>query len=387
MKGHIRQRGEKSWSVVICVGKDDHGKPRYKWHTVHGGIRKAQEERNKLLNELATGTYVEPSPMSVQKYLESWLVSYAQIKVASKTFERYKEIVDKHLIPALGEIPLCKLQPLDIQQYYSTALASGRKRGGRLSAQTVLHHHRVLKHALRQAIRWRLLVHNPADAVEPPRPAEHEMQVLDETQTAVLLKAVEDTSLHIPVLLAVTTGMRRGEILALRWADVDLNAGTLSVQQSAEQTKAGGIVFKQPKTRRSRRVVALPPIVTAALKKHRATQARARLQVGTEYKDHDLVCALWNGMPRSPGALTRAFIKLMPKLNLPRVRLHDLRHGHATLLLRQNIHPKIVSERLGHSTIGLTLDTYSHVIPGMQEEAAERIDSVLKAALRKTKRV
>jgi integrase len=179
--------------------------------------------------------------------------------------------------------------------------------------------------------------------------------------------------------------MRRGEFLVTRWTDLDLQEGKLSVRQALQQTKVGGISVKQPKTRKGRRVIALPKFVVEALKRHRAQQARLRLQAGAAYKDHDLVCARWDGTPRSPAGFSRAFRDLLNDLDLPKVRLHDLRHSHATQLLRQNVHPKIVSERLGHSTVGITLDTYSHVIPGMQEEAAQRIDTALRAALRKCK--
>jgi integrase len=316
------------------------------------------------------------------------LSDYAEVNVAAKMFERYAEIIRVHLVPALGHHRLTKLQPLHIQAYYSLALQSGRKDGkGGLSAQTVIHHHRVLKDALHQAVRWRLLVRNPSDAVEPPRRKEREMQVLDDKQLGTLLKGAAGKSIYVPILLAVTTGMRRGEILGLRWSDIDLNAGTLAVCQSLEHTRVGGLKFKQPKTRRSRRVVALPHFAVEALRKHRAAQGRTRLQAGSDYKDHDLVCARWDGSPRNPGAVTRAFAKLIADLGLTKVRFHDLRHSHATQLLREGIHPKVVSERLGHSTVGITLDTYSHVTPNMQEEAAKRIDVALRSALRKRKPV
>lgn len=386
MKGHIRKRGKNSWAIAIYIGRNERGKPRYKWHTVKGGKRKAEDECTRLLNQLATGEYVEPSRTTLAEYLERWLADYAEVNVAPKTFERYAEIVRKHLVPALGHHRLTKLQPLQIQAYYSLALQSGRRDGkGGLSAQTVIHHHRVLKDALSQAVRWRLLVRNPSDAVEPPRRQDLEMQVLEETQIGTLLKGAAAKSIYIPILLAVTTGMRRGEILGLRWNDLDLNAGTLAVCQSLEHTRSGGLKFKQPKTRRSRRVVALPGFARDALRKHRALQAKVRLLAGPDYKDNELVCARWDGNPRNPGALTRAFAKLIVDLGLPKIRFHDLRHSHATQLLREGIHPKVVSERLGHSTVGITLDTYSHVTPGMQEEAAKRIDVALRSVLRKRK--
>lgn len=388
MRGHLRKRGKKTWSIAIYLGKDENGKPKYKWHTVEGSKKQAEDERTRLVGQVNSGEYIEPTRMTTKEFLERWLKDYAKPNVAPKTYERYAEIIEKHLIPALGTSRLTKLHPLQIQAYYSEALERGRKKdGGKLSAQTVLHHHRVLKDALKQGVRWRLLLRNPADAVEPPRPEEREMKVLDEKQTATLLKAAEGKSLYLPILLAVATGMRRGEILALRWSDLDLKAGTAAVCQSVEQTKAGGLRFKQPKTRRGRRIVALPQLVVQALRRHKAEQAKVQLQSGPTYNVQDLVCARWDGNTRSPGALSRAFAKLIQDLDLPRVRFHDLRHSHATQLLRQGIHPKIVSERLGHSKVGITLDTYSHVMPGMQEDAAKRIDTALRSAMRKPRGV
>jgi integrase len=314
--------------------------------------------------------------------LEKWLERYAKPNVAPKTFERYAEIVNAHLTPALGDIVLGKLQPLHIQEYYSQALESGRRNGqGGLAAQTVLHHHRVLREALRQAMRWQMISRNAADAAQPPHPVRPEFRVLDERQTATLLAATRNTTLYIPVLLAVTTGMRRGELLALRWCNIDLSAGTASVQGSLEETKEG-LRFKRPKTQKGSRVVVLPSMTIEALRRHKARQAKEKLLLGAAYHDDDLVCAAADGNPIRPSAVSESFARLVRKPGAVRVRFHDLRHTHATHLLRQGVHPKIVSERLGHSTIAITLDVYSHVLPGMQKEAAQLIDASLRTALR-----
>ena len=382
MKGHIRQRGSKSWAIVLDLGRDADGKRRQKWHTVKGSKKDAQRELARLLHEINTGAYVEPTRMTVSDYLDRWLEDYARSNVSPKTFERYEEIVRLHLKPSLGHHVLSKLQPLHIARYYSEALVSGRKdgKGGGLSAQSVLHHHRVLRAALHQAVKWLLLPRNPADAVNPPRPQHREMHALDERATAKLLGAAEDTRLALPVLLAVTTGLRRGEILGLRWRDVDFQGGILAVRQSLEQTR-GGLTFKQPKTAKGRRVVVLPSLALEALRQHKAKQATVKLALGPAYDDHDLVCARDDGKPWPPDAFSTAFVGLVRKAGIARTRFHDLRHTHATQLLRQGVHPKIVSERLGHATVGITLDVYSHVLPGMQEEAAARTDAALRAAL------
>jgi integrase len=227
---------------------------------------------------------------------------------------------------------------------------------------------------------WQLLPRNPADAVEPPRPARKEMAALDEKQTASLLQLARDTPLSIPILLAVTTGLRRGELLALRWEDLDLQAATLAVRRTLEQTH-GALTFKQPKTPKSRRVVAVPRLTIDALRSHRSEQAKNRLLLGAAYQDDGLICAKPDGRPVDPRSVSHAFAALIRRSGLRRVRFHDRRHSHATQLLAQGIHPKVVSERLGHSTVGITLDVYSHVLPSMQEEAARRIDVALCAAL------
>jgi integrase len=385
VEGHIRKRGKRSWSIVVERGRGPDGRRLQSWHTVRGTRRDAERERARLLHELNTGAYVEPAKLTVAQYLDQWLRDYAEPRVAAKTFERYEEIIERHLVPALGHHRLDKLQPLHIQAYYSSALRGGRLDGkGGLSAQTVLHHHRLLRQALHQAVRWQLLMRNPADAVEPPRPRRREMQALDDDQVARLLEAAKMTNNYIPVLIAVTTGLRRGEVLALRWQDVDLDKGTLAVRQTLQQTKAG-LAFKEPKSQKSRRVVALPPILVEELRKHRTAQGKQRLTLGPAYQDHDLVCPQDDGAPRSPNALSCAFRDLVSRVEVPRVRLHDQRHTHATQLLKHGVHPKVVSERLGHANIGITLDVYSHVLPGMQEDAARRVDAALRSALNRKK--
>lgn len=378
MQGHIRQRGD-TWTIVVKVGEYPNGRPRYKWHGGFKTKKEAQRELTRILNEMNTGAYVEPSRMTVALYLDRWLADYAKTNVSAKTYEGYEEFIQKHLVPTLGHYLLAKLTPLHIQAYYSKALQTGRRDGkGGLSPQTVLHHHRVLREAMQQAVKWQLLARNPVDAVQPPKPQRKEMKTLDEEETIQLLEATKGTLLHIPVLVAAATGMRRGEILALRWEDVDLKAGVLSVCQSLEET-AAGLSFKQPKTAKSRRVVDLPPMLVEALVRHKSEQANQRLQIGAAYENHGLVVAREDGRPVVPSRLSITFGAFVKKTGRV-IRFHDLRHTHASVLLKKGIHPKVVSERLGHSNIGITLDTYSHVMPGMGREAALRFDEALRAA-------
>lgn len=381
MRGHIKQRAKGSWSIVIDLGRDAAGKRKQKWSTVRGTKKDAQAELTRLLNELNTGEYVEPSRMLVRDYLTRWLKDYAGPSVSPKTAERYAQIIQDNVNPTLGQYQLSKLKPLHIQSFYTDCLTSGRKDGkGGLSAQTVLHFHRLLRKAFLQAVKWQLLARNPVDAVEPPRPQRTEMNAINEKETALLLEKLTGSPLFTPVLLAVTTGLRRGELLALRWKDIDLEEGRLTVNQSLEQTKTG-LRFKMPKTERSRRQVPLPGVALDFLKDHKRQQNEERLRLGPVYQNNDLIFPRPDGSLMAPDSFSTNFAAFMRRSKLKRIRFHDLRHSHATQLLTQGVHPKIVSERLGHSNIGITLDTYSHVLPGMQEDAVLKIDASLRLAM------
>ena len=298
--------------------------------------------------------------------------------MAPKTFERYSEIVRLHLIPALGHHRLARLKPLHIQGYYGEALKNGRRDGkGGLAPRTVLHHHRVLHRALSRAVKWRLLAVNPADAVEPPRATSPEMQTLTEEEIGLLLATAVATPSYTAILLAVTTGVRRGELLALRWADADFEQGRIAVRRSLQQTNAG-LTFKSPKTAKGNRTIPLPAVALEALRSHRVEQAKHRLLMGDRYVNGDLIFAKPDGTPLDPDGFSASFGAIVRRSGLKRVRLHDLRHTQATLLLRQNVHPKVVQERLGHSSIAVTLDTYSHVGPNLQEQATLALDAVLR---------
>lgn len=383
MRGHIRKRGRKSWSIVVEVDRDAAGRRRQKWETVQGTKKKAEARLAEILHALETGLYIEPAKLTVGQYLEKWLEA-TKPNIAGKTFERYAEIARRQLAPALGKILLSKLSPLQIQAAHAKALTSGRldgKKGGVLSAQTVLHHHRVLREALNQAVKWRLLARNPADAVDPPKPQRKEMHAIDATKMAWLLDIVGGTRLYMPVLLALTTGMRRGEFLGVRWADIDFEAATVAVRRSIEQTKEG-VRFKSPKGKRGR-LLHLPALTIEALKVHRAAQDLSRAAIGEAYASGDLVCAQPDGNIWPPDTFSVQFAKLAKRIGMKGVRLHDMRHSHATHLLQEGVHPKVVSERLGHSTVSITMDIYSHVMPGMQESAAGKIDATLKIAIEK----
>jgi integrase len=317
--------------------------------------------------------------MKVEQFLDRWL-AHIKTQVSPKSCERYNELAKKNLVPLLGGVLLCKLKPMQISEAYATALASGRRDGkGGLSPRTVHHMHRVLWQALEQAVVWQLLARNPAAAVEPPKIERKQMKVLDTDGTADFIETARGTGMFMPIMLAVMCGLRRGEIAALRWHSVNLDNGQLSVVASVEQTEKG-VREKETKSGRDR-TVELPSIVIEELRRHRIGQAENLLRLGVRLTDHSHVCAREDGQPLQPRSFTHAFRKFVRRRGLQRIRFHDLRHSHATQMLKDGIHPKIAQERLGHSSVSITLDLYSHVLPGMQAEAASRVDDALRAAL------
>jgi integrase len=323
-----------------------------------------------------TGAYVEPSREPLAAFLTRWLRDYAKTNVSPRTYEGYEHIIVRHLIPALGAVQLTKLAPAQIQRYYSSKLASGRLNGkGGLSPRTVRHHHVTLHDALQSAVKWGLLARNPADAVDAPKFERAEMNTLDDDGVRTFLAAAKGTQWYPMVYLALFTGLRRSEVLALRWGDVDLDLARIYVNRAVHRLRDGSIVFRTTKSVRSRRLVALPPSAALMLRDHReCEQKRRELVDGATLDDQQLVFARIDGSPIPPDSLSQAWSKLAKRTGFQDVRLHDARHTHATLLLKQDVHPKIVQERLGHSTIATTLDIYSHVVPGLQDAAARAFD-------------
>jgi integrase len=378
MKGHIRQRSPGHWAIVLEMRDASTAERKRKWHSFRGTKREAQIECARLVAEINRGTYLEPAKTTVAQFLNQWL-ECTKANVAPRTHERYAELVRLNIVPIIGAVALSKLKPAQISELYSKALSEGRRDGqGGLSPLTVLHMHRLLKQALKQGVRWELLHRNPADAVQPPKVEKHRMTTYDMLQTAALLEALKGQRIYIPALLAVLCGLRRGEIAALRWRNVDLEKGSLAVLESVEQMN-GGVRFKETKSGRVR-TVALPLTVRDELRAHRLTQAQQMLKLGVRIGSDSFVCALDDGSLMQPTFITHEWVRAIKGTALPRYRFHDLRHAHATHMLASGTHIKIASERLGHSRVGITLDLYSHVLPGMQEDAAAKIDVALRAA-------
>jgi integrase len=284
---------------------------------------------------------------------------------------RYEELVRLHLIPTLGNLTLNELTPQVILKLYAQKLEVG------LSPTTVNLPHNVLHRALESAVRWELIGRNACDAVSPPKKGRHEIHPFGMEQAQHLLAAANGHPLEALYVLALTTGMRRGELLALKWQDIDLEAGRLQVRRTLTRLPGKRLIEAEPKTEHSRRTIVLAPLAIEALKQHRLRQHEARLQAGPTWNNLDYVFCSKEGTPLSPSPIIRRFKQLLREASLPEIRFHDLRHSTASLLLFLGVHPKIVQELLGHNQIGITLNIYSHVLPNLQQEAIAKLQQSL----------
>lgn len=326
-----------------------------------------------------------PECRTVGEWLTKWLSDYAALRVCGSTYRGYEGVMRRYILPQIGGVPLQTLSPEMVQAFYKQLQEpGGGLKGKPLSARTVLQVHVVLHQALRKAVALGRLESNPADraqGVERPRIRYKQMISLDEHETARLLALAKGTRLYIPSLLAVTTGLRRGEMLALTWNDIDIDRSTFGVYRTWDK-RGDRYELKEPKTRRSRRVVVIPGITNEALRVHRQQQTRLREELGAAYCTTygDLVVCMPDGTPWWPDSFSSAYRDFIRREGL-RGRFHDLRRSHGSQLIKVGVPIKVVSERLGHASTAFTMDVYTDVLTGMQEDAAARIDSMLKAAL------
>lgn len=356
------------WIGVVDLGPDPATGKRRQYRISGRTKREVQDELARALDDKAKDQLTPNDRRTVGEYLTLWLESVARPRVAARTYEGYQTIVEHHVIPALGDTRLQRLGPQDLQALY-TRLGAGH------SAQTVRNIHRCIHTALETALRWGLVSRNVADLVDAPRVSRREQRYLSPGQARALLAAATTDPLECYYVLALTTGMREGELLALKWADVC--EGTIRLQRSLAET-ADGWVEKDLKSHQSR-AISLAPIAVAALKRQKVRQAKQWLRAGARYQDRGYVLTSGAGSHLRPqNILRRSFLPLLERAGLPRIRLYDLRHSAASLLLATGAHPKVVAELLGHSSVKLTLDTYSHALPTLQGEAIGRLDELLR---------
>jgi integrase len=365
-EGSIYQRKDGRWAAAVTL-------ENRKRKTFYGDTRKEVQEKLKIaLREQQQGTLATGAQQLLKTYLENWLEQAYKPTVKLNTYVQYRSAIHHHLIPAFGNIPVQKLTPDKIRAFYRQKIDEGSK------PRTVGVLHAVLRRALSDAAKQGLVARNVATLVTPPRIDRYDAQTLTIEQAEKLLEAAHGSRLDALLIMALTTGMRRGELLALRWEDVDFKQSLVSVHRTMARVAGYGYVEGEPKTRSSRRRIVLPDVALDALREHRKSQEQMKIEVGDKWQDKGLVFIDKFGGFFSPDMVLRRFGILLRDVGLPHMRFHDLRHSAATILLVAGVHPKVVQERLGHSTVAMTLDVYSHVLPSMQQEAAAKIDDLFK---------
>jgi integrase len=369
-EGSVYKRKDGRWvaSIVLENGKRKSIYCKTQQEAIKA-VRKANQDKDQ-------GIIFPTEDQSLSAFLTNWLQDTVRQRVRERTHIRYRQLIELQVLPVLGNIKLQKLSPQHLQKLYNQKLEEG------YAPQTVKHIHRVLHRALKDALRWQLVSRNVCDAVDAPRVPRKEMQVLTGDQAQQLLEAAKGDPLEALYVLALTTGMRQGELLGLKWEDVDITLGTVQVRRTIARLPRKGFTVSEPKSAKSRRKIHLTRLAVEALKRHRIRQSEARLAAGPAWSEQGWVFCNAVGKPIEAGnMIRRSFRPILDKAGLPAIRFHDLRHSTATLLLSLGIHAKVVQELLGHSQISLTLDTYSHVLPSLQEEAVSRLDTLLSGGV------
>jgi integrase len=382
MKGSLVNRNG-HYSVVLEDKDSVTGERKRKWIAVKGNFREATRQMTEMVNSYNNGLFVKPSKTTVKDYLEAWLKDAAFPNMTPRNYEGYEFNIKKYIIPAIGQITITNLKPQQIQNLCAEHQALGHYR-------TSQYIYNTLNKSLNVAVKMGTLVRNPCNGVESPKVPKHEMQTMNENDIHIFLEYARKTPYYALFYTVLFTGLRRSELLGLKWSDVDLLLMQISVNRTMHLMKygtyKGQVIFKQPKTATSRRMISLTPSNAIILREHREAQDKLRASLDLSPTiDDDLVFCQYDGKPYQPDSISHVWLKIARQTGLKGIRLHDARHTHASLMLKNGTHPKIVQERLGHASIKTTLDIYSHVAPGLQQAAASRFDDIVTGKVRDTK--
>lgn len=368
LRGHIRKRGRK-YSIVVDIGRDHNNKRRQKWFSGYKTKKEAEQDLPRILNQIQNG-YKEPADITMEEYFNQWL-SRKKNTVAPGTYEHYEAYMRKHIIPGLGRWKVNELDHFLIESFMDEVNEKD------LSQRSKKHIYRILSSALKNGRRYGVK-DGIMDGIEAPKVDRKEIEYWTQEEVQKFMANLKSKNHAMPIILALATGMRRGEILGLRWSNVDFENKKLYVTQQLKKDNQGKwILSPQLKTSTSYRTIDIDDDTTELLKKHEKQQEKDKMKIGPDYEDNDLVCCTSTGSPIKPTYLRTVFNRTIEKCGVRKISFHGLRHTHATLLLQAGVHPKVVQERLGHRSIQTTLDTYSHIIPGIQEIAATSIQQSL----------
>jgi len=361
-EGSIHQRQDGRWAASLSLGR------LKRKHFLGHSRGEVAAKLAVAIHEQQQGVPVVSNKQNVAQYLVHWLDS-VKTSVRPKTWESY-DLNVRRLTPILGKTCLNVLTPAAVESAYAELLSSG------LNKRTVVQAHTVLHNALKKAVQWGVVGRNAADSVSVPRPERNEMKTLDEDQLRILFEATHNEPLHALWVLLPTTGLRLGEALGLKWQDIDFINSRLMVRRALQRQRGRGLVLVEPKTSKSRRTVYFPEGTGEALREHRRQQLECKVRLGPAWTENDLVFCREMGEPLDPAGMSARLHRVLKAAGLPAIRVHDLRHTAATLHLSRGENPKVVQELLGHSTIALTMDTYSHVTPSIHAAAAAKMQAL-----------
>ncbi len=372
----VYRRG-KGFAYVVSLGRDPAaGRRRQKWVGGFATLGEAKAARSRAVADLERNTYVPPSKLTLAEFVEEQWLPAQRTRVRQGTLDLYRQDW-RRVKPRLGNVQLRSINAARLQSLYADLLAFGNKNGGPLGARSVQILHAFLHRCFVDAVRWGMLERNPADLVDRPSAPRPEIRAWTPQQVRAFLVYTSDDRLAPLWRLLATTGLRRGEALGLRWTDLDLDNPRLSVQQSLLEFRNGEAIFGEPKTANARRLIDLDAETAASLRRWRARLAEEQLAAGPFWHHAELVFVDEIGRPLNPETVSKVFRRLETQAGLPHIKLHGLRHSHATAMLAAGISPKVAQERLGHFSVSLILDTYSHTIAGMQAEAARRVADLI----------
>jgi integrase len=391
MRGNITRRGKNSWRLKFDVGADASGKRRTRYVTIKGKRQDAQRELTRLLGAADAGTLPEPSKATVAEYLQAWLgtgreddeqsVRDGSNDLSPKTAERYRQLAEQQIIPHLGDKVMQRLKPHEVEDWHSTLRKRGGNGGRPLSARTVGHAHRVLHRALQRAVEAEVLARNVASIKRPPKVEEEEVEILTSDQVRLVIDKLVGHPLYEIAVVDLATGMRRGELLALRLSDIDLDGATVRIERSLEETRAG-LRFKPPKTTHGKRTISLPSNAVAVLREHRRKLLETRLALGLgRPDDNTLLFGEVDGSPRRPDQLSWLWRSACKSLKLPMVSFHALRHTHASALIARGLDVVLISRRLGHGNPHVTLRAYGHLFKRDDRAAADAIEAAMRTGM------
>ncbi|MGH0430944.1 tyrosine-type recombinase/integrase [Bacillus hominis] len=379
MAGSIEKRGKDSWRLTVPLGYDQNGKQIKKRKTVKAsGIREAKKLLTQFEAEILAGEYIDPQNIRLADFIPEWRSKYAVGELSPATLARYDQIIKGRILPEFGHMKLDKVKPLQILGFLEKLKqdgARGDSKSGGLSSGSIQYHHRVLKNIFSRAVEWQLIKDNPVAGVKKPKVTQAKTEVYNKQDIKFLLMGLEKESVmwQILIKMALTTGMRRGELLGLEWEHIDLSDGVLSVEQTLNYTKDKGYFIKEPKTRNSVRKLSLPKPLLNELKKYRIVYLENRMKMDDMWKEgeHFFLFTAIDGKPLNPSSVYTWWGRFIKKNNLPYIRFHDLRHTSATLLINEGAHMKTISNRLGHASISTTMNIYGHALKEADQKAAD----------------